>query len=105
MSAPGHRLCRGICRANLGSSGLPSPAQSRAATPEKLQAHVPVLDTPPGAMQDLATAAEDSSPPRLKRKATLRELAEQFRGHGRKQAKWAPIPIYWVKDRQPGYCT
>ena len=49
----------------LGSSGLPSPAQSSAATPEKLQAHAPVLDTPPQAVQNLAPAAEDSSPPRV----------------------------------------
>ena len=37
----------------------------------------------------------------IRRKATPRELAEQFRGHGLKQAEWAPIPIYWAKDGSP----
>jgi len=34
----------------------------------------------------------------VRRKATPRELAEEFKGHGLKQAEWAPIPIYWAKD-------
>ena len=37
----------------------------------------------------------------IRRKATPRELAKQFRGHGLKQAEWAPIPIYWAKDGSP----
>ena len=39
--------------------------------------------------------------PQIRRKATPRELAEQFKGHGLKQAEWAPIPIYWAKDGSP----
>ena len=49
----------------LGSSGLPSPAQSRAATPEEPQAKAAALETPPWAAKDAAAAAEDSSPPRV----------------------------------------
>ena len=49
----------------LGSSALASPAQSRAATPEKPQAQAPLLETPSWAAQAPAAVADDSSPPRV----------------------------------------
>ena len=33
----------------------------------------------------------------LRRKASPRELAEAFKGHGLRQADWAPVPIYWAR--------
>lgn len=33
----------------------------------------------------------------MRRKASPRELAEAFKGHGLRQAAWAPVPIYWAR--------
>jgi hypothetical protein len=34
----------------------------------------------------------------VRRKATPRELAEEFRGHGLQQPTWAPMPIFWARS-------
>ncbi len=34
----------------------------------------------------------------VRRKASPRELAEAFKGHGLRQATWAPVPIFWARS-------
>ncbi|KAK9907744.1 hypothetical protein WJX75_009081 [Coccomyxa subellipsoidea] len=59
--------------------------------------------TPPETGLLMPRAATDDgmperSPPRVRRKASPRELAEAFKGHGLRQATWAPVPIFWARS-------
>ncbi|CAL8470482.1 g10024 [Coccomyxa elongata] len=65
-----------------------------------LPAQVPPLAEAGALIPRAATdvSLPERSPPRLRRKASPRELAEAFKGHGLRQADWAPVPIYWARS-------